>query len=137
MTKPFGLFLFVSVMALGCGQEKSLLSQQTYLPGIVTMRVINQDTVFFKSEGETLSHLGKDGGLIEDNYFINVNTGKVVKKPDAHFDEVTFSVGESCSMGRDRSLQNFLLLKIEAGQAIFKYTKDGEGEKIISVTPYP
>ena len=128
-------------MALGCSQERSAPLQRKDLPGIVEMRIIDQNTVFFKSEGESLSHLGKEGGLIEDNYFIDVDTGKVVKKPDAHFDELTFSVGESCSMGRDRSLQNFLLLKIEDGRAVFKYTKYAESglqkiEEIISVKPY-
>ena len=125
-------------MALGCSQERSAPLQRKDLPGIVEMRIINQDTVFFKSEGTLLSHLGKEGGLIEDNYFINTDTGEVVKKPDAHFDELTFSVGESCSMGLDRSLQNFLLLKIEDGRAVFRYTGSG-GEKIeeiISVKPY-
>ena len=141
MNKTSAVLLFILGMALGCSQERSAPLQRKDLPRIVEMRIINKDTVFFKSEGESLSHLGKNGGLIEDNYFINVDTGEVLKKPDAHFDEATFSVGESCSMGRDRSLQNFLLLRIEDGRAVFKYTKYAESglekiEEIISIKPY-
>jgi hypothetical protein len=117
--------------------------QQARLPGLNSLRIIDDHTVAVKSDG-LLQLINEAGSLYDDRHYIEAETGRVLEKSDARPPtELTFTTGQACELGPGYGLLQYKLLRIEAGRAVFRHISDprrdvGGGliDETISVAPY-
>jgi hypothetical protein len=138
MRRSVRVFATLSLTAAGCfGPHR----QVEELPGISELRIVDQRTIYMKMPGGMMQHLSKDGGLIEDRYYIDTETGALTLGASArHPDEVTITIDEQASLDTGTGSDRYQLLGIKGGTVHLHHarrSRQGQtSERDIAVTPY-
>lgn len=109
------------------------------LPEIKVVKILDKTSVVFKTDRQLLDRMHGEG-LVDDRHFIDGATGQVKEDPQARPpNELTFKAGEACMLGGG-NVQKWLLLRIENGKAVLRYTahlrSGGKVDEVIAVAPY-
>jgi len=82
---------------------------QVFLEGIQVLKILDAQTVFLRSDRMTLQHMHKDGGTGPPAYIDGITEYTMLK----------IKVGEACLIGGKNRFDEFRLVKIESGKAVF------------------
>lgn len=85
---------------------------QVRLEGIQILKILDAQTVYLRSDRISLKHVHRDGGTGPPAYIDGITEYTMLK----------VRIGEACLIGGKNGFDKFLLVKVEAGSAVFRHT---------------